>query len=250
VVHPIRVAALLDRYGYGEHVVVAGFLHDVLEDTDVDLSELQRRFGRRVASLVQAASEPDKQAPWRQRKEHTIAYIRESAPAAALPLIAADKLDNARSMIDSLTDRGAGLWESFNAGPQEQAWYYASLAVALASRKRLRPLVREATRELAGLADYLRRPLAAFADGFCPLPEVIQARFDGRLQARWREAVAEGRLLSSRSCPECGAGPDELSWFWFETPRASWDHHAGRAGAMSFCDRDCREVDLTLWRVS
>src|SRR5207248_10572544 len=124
------------------------------------------------------------------------------------------------------------------------------LAVALASRKRLRPLLSQAVTELASLADYLRRTLPDFAVGFCPLPEVIQARFDGRIQSRHKAEVEAGRELSSAKCPECGAGPGELNWFWFSTPPASWDHLAGRAGAMSFCDRDCREVDVTLWLVS
>src|SRR5205823_6975744 len=130
--------------------------------------------------------------PWRERKEHTIAYIRDGAPTAALPLIAADKLDNARNLVESLTDRGADLWTSFNAGPHEQAWYYASLAVALASRKRLRPLLRHTVTELASLADCLRRTLPDFADGFS-LPKVIQARFDGRIQSRHRQEVEAGR---------------------------------------------------------
>jgi HD domain-containing protein len=250
VVHPIRVAALLDRYGYAEHVVIAGFLHDVVEDTQVELSEVQRVFGRRVSALVQAASEPDREAPWRKRKEHTIAYLRDEAPAAALPLIAADKLDNARSVVDSLADRGEELWAIFNAGPHEQAWYFGSLAVALASRKSRRPLVRQTVAELARLTDHLRRGLPSFEDDFCPLDEIIRARFDGRLQSRKKAELEDAYEMSRARCRECGAGPDMLAWFWFTTPPHGWEHPAGREGPMSFCDRDCRQVDLVLRCIS
>jgi guanosine-3',5'-bis(diphosphate) 3'-pyrophosphohydrolase len=49
VVHPIRVAEILDRYGYDEDVVVAGMLHDVVEDAGVTHAELERAFGIRVS---------------------------------------------------------------------------------------------------------------------------------------------------------------------------------------------------------
>jgi guanosine-3',5'-bis(diphosphate) 3'-pyrophosphohydrolase len=246
VIHPIRVAALLSRYGYAEHVVVAGFLHDVVEDTNQELSDVERAFGRRVASLVRAASEPNKEAPWRERKEHTIACVRDGAPRTALSLIAADKLDNARNLVESIDDRGEDLWSSFNAGALEQAWYYGSLAVALASRRSRQPLVRHAVSELASLSDCLRRGLPGFDEGFFRLNEIIRARFNARLQSQNRAEVEAARGLGRASCPDCGGSGEQLSWFWFTTPPASWAHLAGREGPMGFCDRDCREVDFVL----
>jgi HD domain len=246
VLHPIRVAALLDRYGYAEHAVVAGFLHDVVEDTEQDLSDVERVFGRRVAALVRAASEPNKSAPWRERKEHTIAYIREDAPRSAFALIAADKLDNARNLMESLADRGEELWASFNAGALEQAWYYGSLAVALASRRSRQPLVRHAISELASLSDGLRRGLPGFDESFFLLDDIIRARFNVRLQSRNRAEVEAARGLGRASCPDCGASGEQLSWFWFTTPPASWAHLTGREGPMGFCDDDCREVEFML----
>jgi GTP pyrophosphokinase len=42
-----------------EHVVIAGLLHDVVEDEDVTLSDIKDKFGDKVATLVDGASEPE-----------------------------------------------------------------------------------------------------------------------------------------------------------------------------------------------
>jgi (p)ppGpp synthase/HD superfamily hydrolase len=47
LLHPLEVASLLDRSHYPDHVVAAAVLHDVLEDTDAERSELEARFGPR-----------------------------------------------------------------------------------------------------------------------------------------------------------------------------------------------------------
>src|SRR3954452_3839654 len=77
VSHPIRVAEILSRFDYPDDVVVAGFLHDTIEDAGITADELGRRFGERVALLVVAASEPNKELEWKPRKEHTLAALAE-----------------------------------------------------------------------------------------------------------------------------------------------------------------------------
>lgn len=56
VLHSIRVGCLLDYIGEKEHVVVAGFLHDILEDCGVNKEEVSLRFGKEVCVLVLACS--------------------------------------------------------------------------------------------------------------------------------------------------------------------------------------------------
>jgi (p)ppGpp synthase/HD superfamily hydrolase len=62
VTHPVEVACLLHEAGYPDAVVAAGVLHDVLEDTDAERSELESRFGARVAELVDAVSDDPSRA--------------------------------------------------------------------------------------------------------------------------------------------------------------------------------------------
>ena len=133
VIHPLRVGEILYRHGCDQDVIRAGLLHDTIEDAQVGRAELAERFGERVAELVVGATEPDRKAPWRERKEHTIAHVR-TAPDDVLEVLAADKLDNVRSIKESLAERGDETWSIFNAGEADQRWYYRELARAFVER--------------------------------------------------------------------------------------------------------------------
>jgi len=54
ITHPVEVAKILINLGMEETVVIAGLLHDVLEDTNVTPLELEKEFGKDVLSLVDA----------------------------------------------------------------------------------------------------------------------------------------------------------------------------------------------------
>jgi (p)ppGpp synthase/HD superfamily hydrolase len=152
VVHPIRVAETLHLYGADDEVVTAGFLHDVIEDAGVTYEQIEERFGPRVAAIVAGASEPDKTASWKERKQHTIDYIRGEADEDTLLVAAADKLDNARSIRETLRLEGEEkTWARFNEGRTEQHWYYRALAEAFLFRDPENTLFRmldDETREL------------------------------------------------------------------------------------------------------
>ncbi|MCA0972439.1 HD domain-containing protein [Halobacillus litoralis] len=124
--HPIRVADQLQEAGFAEAVVCAGYLHDVVEDTDVTMEEIEASFGEEVAEIVAAHTE-DKQKTWQERKQHTIDVVLE-APLPVKALIVADKLDNLRSIKEGLDKHGQELWNDFNAGHEKQKWYYQSIA--------------------------------------------------------------------------------------------------------------------------
>jgi hypothetical protein len=134
MIHPIRVGWILERHGYDDELVAAGLLHDTLEDTDVTRDQIGERFGDRVAELVEAVSEADREAGWEERKRMTVAKVSD-VDAEVLPLLAADKLDNVRSIRDTLAERGEDkTWSLFKTGRSEQAWYYRSLADAFLAR--------------------------------------------------------------------------------------------------------------------
>lgn len=134
IVHPLAVAQALIGWGADEAVVVAGVLHDTVEDTDVTLADIDARFGPEVAALVAAVSEPDKALPWEARKEHTIAALR-LGPLEALQLVCADKLDNLRSMRETLAAEGEeALWARFKRGRDAQRWYHGTVAELVRSR--------------------------------------------------------------------------------------------------------------------
>ncbi len=129
IVHPIAVAKLLITHNCHDTTVVAGILHDTVEDTPVTLKELQEQFGSAVAELVAYATEPDKSYPWEMRKQHTLETIR-SAPEEACLLICADKLHNLRSIREEMMQSGEAVWHRFSRPKEKQRWYFESLVQA------------------------------------------------------------------------------------------------------------------------
>jgi (p)ppGpp synthase/HD superfamily hydrolase len=97
VTHPVEVACLLHEAGYSDEVVAAGVLHDVLEDTDAELSEIEAQFGPQVAELVAAVSDDP---AIEDRAERKAALRRQVARAGecAAAVFAADKVSKAREL--------------------------------------------------------------------------------------------------------------------------------------------------------
>lgn len=112
VEHPIRVAALLDAHGYREEVLAAALLHDVIEDSDLDLDEIREEFGAEVAGLVGALTDDESIESYRERKaEH-----RERVAAAdgeALAIYGADKLTNSSTLRASYEEEGDAIRGEF-----------------------------------------------------------------------------------------------------------------------------------------
>jgi (p)ppGpp synthase/HD superfamily hydrolase len=93
--HPDEVAALV---GAGdEELQVAAILHDLVEDTGVQLADIAARFGSRVAGLVGTMTEDESIDPYEDRKHEHRQRARVSGRDVAL-LFVADKLSNARRM--------------------------------------------------------------------------------------------------------------------------------------------------------
>jgi (p)ppGpp synthase/HD superfamily hydrolase len=97
VTHPVEVACLLHEAGYSDEVVAAGVLHDVLEDTDADRRELEVRFGRGVADLVEAVTDDPSIEDRAERKAALRRKVAEAGECAAV-VFAADKVSKAREL--------------------------------------------------------------------------------------------------------------------------------------------------------
>jgi (p)ppGpp synthase/HD superfamily hydrolase len=95
--HPAEVAALVRGAGADEEVEAAAFLHDLVEDTDVELRDIAAAFGSRVAGLVGALTEDESIDDYVARKQEHRTRARDSGRDVAL-LFVADKLSNARRM--------------------------------------------------------------------------------------------------------------------------------------------------------
>ena len=92
------------------------------------LQEIRRRFGKRVAHVVEGCTDTDldPKPPWRQRKEGYLKHLR-TADADVRLVSAADKLNNVRSILSDYRVVGESVWSRFNGGRDGTLWYYRTL---------------------------------------------------------------------------------------------------------------------------
>jgi (p)ppGpp synthase/HD superfamily hydrolase len=134
--HAAAVGMILGRGGFDEDVVIAGLLHDVVEDSEATLDDVAAGFGPTVREIVGLCSEikydqDGRKRPWIDRKrDHLTAMAGASAAARAVLL--ADKLHNLTS-IELDLDEGRPVWAVFNAERAQVLWYYRSAIDACAS---------------------------------------------------------------------------------------------------------------------
>jgi guanosine-3',5'-bis(diphosphate) 3'-pyrophosphohydrolase len=114
IVHPVRVAELVEAEGFGESVIAAALLHDVVEDSDLEADEVVERFGTEVGRLVAALTEDERIADYEERKD---AHRDQVAAAGerAVAIYVADKLANLCDMRALYADIGERAAERFTA---------------------------------------------------------------------------------------------------------------------------------------
>lgn len=128
--HPVGVGMILQKAGCNEEEIIAGILHDTLEDTETTENDILNNFGQEVLNIVKGCSEPDKEASWENRKKHTIEYLK-SAPLSIRQVACADKLHNLRSIKRDLSNIGEPAWDRFKRGREMQEWYYTEIVESL-----------------------------------------------------------------------------------------------------------------------
>ena len=142
VAHLLGVAAIVLEHGGDEDEAIAALLHDALEDQRHKMlpGEIRARFGDTVEGIVEACTDgdPDEQrdkdpVKWKVRKDKYIAEIPHK-PAGAILVSMADKLHNARAILEDYRVMGDALWPRFTAGKDGTLWYYRALLDAYAAR--------------------------------------------------------------------------------------------------------------------
>lgn len=143
--HLLGVASLVMGEAGGavpvtEDMVIAAILHDTVEDHGGKprLDDVEKHFGSNVARMVEGLSDTlaedhDKKEGWEERKNAYLARLR-TEPEDVLVISVADKLYNAKSMLDDLKVIGPAVWERFKRGPKEQLWYFHALLEIFESR--------------------------------------------------------------------------------------------------------------------
>lgn len=127
IIHPVavaRIAAIELRLNV--NIVIAAFLHDVVEDTPVELSEIREKFGEDVESLVRAVTKPDKKKYEMSKQldnfKQMLSVMEGDIRGILIKL--ADRLHNMRTLSSMRPDKQMKI-----AG--ETDYFYAPLATRL-----------------------------------------------------------------------------------------------------------------------
>ncbi|MBS1265919.1 MAG: Bifunctional (p)ppGpp synthase/hydrolase RelA [Acidimicrobiaceae bacterium] len=100
--HPMAVATIVARQGLDDVTVAAALLHDAVEDTSIDLTDLERDFGADVSLIVDGVTKLDR-LHFDSREEQQAASMRKMLVALAkdlrvLIIKLADRLHNMRTL--------------------------------------------------------------------------------------------------------------------------------------------------------
>ena len=128
--HLLAVSSIVIENGGSEDEAIAALLHDAIEDAGGDMARvvLGAAFGANVLAIIEGCTDTDEtpKPPWRKRKEDYIAHVRHASASVRLVSMA-DKLHNARSILQDYRTHGESVWRRFSGGKDGSLWYYRSL---------------------------------------------------------------------------------------------------------------------------
>ncbi len=194
VTHPLHVAMILADLGMDSETIEAGLLHDVIEDTDFTLDEVERRFGKDVRKLVDGVTKITK-IDFFTKEEQQAENVRKMLLAMA---------EDIRVIIIKLADRLHNMRTSGGWPPQksrdkakETMDIYAPLAHRLGIRSMKEELEDLSLRVLDPVGYHeIEQALALRHDERNALLEELQQRIKERLSEYGMQPYVEGRVKS------------------------------------------------------
>jgi len=140
-----------------EDMVIGALLHDAVEDEGglPRLRDIEANFGTEVARIVEGCTDSfeedsSRKQEWEVRKKSYIDRLRKE-PDGTLLISAADKLYNARAILEDYRVVGVAIWSRFKRGRKQQLWYFDELSQVYEERGSNR-LTKELKRVIGELA--------------------------------------------------------------------------------------------------
>ena len=160
IAHLLGVTGLVLEDGGDEDEAIAALLHDSLEDQPerVSSDDIRQRFGDRVLNLVRDCTDTPEdysggeKSLWKPRKEAYLQHLRINPNRVAL----ADKLHNARQLLADYRLVGEQVWKRFNAGKEDQLWFYQEVVETFKAGGAIGFMLRELEETVASIVKLAR----------------------------------------------------------------------------------------------
>lgn len=212
IVHPLTAGLILASVGASEDVIIAGILHDTIEDSvserKVTKKMLVERFGEKVADLVESVTEKNKELPWEERKKEALMHIKKFSHDSLL-VKSADIISNTTELIEDYEKNGDETFSRFNASKEKILLNYLRLICTIIECWSDNPLAED----LIFIAGQLQEMGALFFMSNYPAIKIEYKDYD------------ENKELE---CPICG---------WRGTTQPNTDSHFAMDITCPICDK-------------
>lgn len=144
--HAFAVGHILSRYTDDEDVVIAGILHDTVEDTEYTFEQMEKDFGPRVVEIVKGVTDEkdngETEEAWMEKKKKYLERLQISSLESVWVSVA-DKIHNLVSMIESFKIQKHELFTKFHAPANMKLWFYEEVLKIAENRIQTGPLLAE-----------------------------------------------------------------------------------------------------------
>jgi len=134
IMHPLTVGLILAKAGAWDDRIVAGILHDTIEDSTtehkVTYEILLAKFGPSVADIVRDVTEHNKELPWTIRKQEALEHLK-TMEGPSLWVKTADVVSNVSEILDDYTHDGDVVFRRFNASKKDVIANYRAVVDVL-----------------------------------------------------------------------------------------------------------------------
>ena len=103
--HSVRVGTYLYEKGYSKEIVLAGFFHDILEDSDFKAEQVKEKLGDQVLAIIRANTKNSAISDASQKREELISRCVNSGKESVI-VMAANLLDNFKYYERLASDSG------------------------------------------------------------------------------------------------------------------------------------------------
>ncbi len=135
ITHLFSVFVILSEYTQDEDILIAGLLHDTLEDTPYTADELEKDFGSRIREIVEGVSEQKtkngEKIDWVDRKKEYIIGLKAGTEDSLL-VSAADKIHNFNSALDAYSDNIEAFKKDF--ASEDRILFYSTIVDVITER--------------------------------------------------------------------------------------------------------------------